>query len=367
MHVLHVETGQRLYGGPQQVLYIVAGLRARGVTGTLVCVPGSGIVAPAIALGVDVIEVPTRGDLDPGFIGRLRRVIRAQRPDLVHCHSRRGADFFGGRAAAAEGVPAVLSRRVDNVESTFMARLRYRPFQHVVAISEAIATVLRDTGLDESRLTVIRSAVDCAAFTHTPDRRRLKALFGIGDDQVAIACAGQLIPRKGQRFLLQAVANLRDRLPEMRVVLFGKGAEEQKLRRQCSELGLDSVVTFAGFHPDLDTFLGAFDLLVHPALTEGLGVIALKAQAAGLPVIAFRAGGLVEVVVDGRTGRLTPPADVPALAEAIAELVTDRPLRERYAENATVHANTSFSIDTMVDAHMRLYENLLQAGAAANG
>jgi glycosyltransferase involved in cell wall biosynthesis len=358
MHVLHVETGRRLYGGAQQVLYITAGLAARGIRNTLVCPPGSGIAAAA-APDVDVVEVPCGGDLDIGFLWRLRRVIRRVAPDLVHCHSRRGADVFGGRAAAGAGVPAIVSRRVDNVESSFIARFRYRPFQRIVAISEVIAAVLRDAGVDEERLVVIRSAVDLAAFAHDPSRDQLQALFRIDSEQLAIASAGQLIERKGHRFLLRAVAGLRDRFPQLRVVIFGQGPEEKALRALSDQLGVADIVQFAGFRADLDGYLGAFDLLVHPALTEGLGVIALKAQAASLPVIAFDAGGLPEIVVNGRSGQLVPPRDVTALTAAIADLLDDRNRRERYASFAREHAHAHFSVDTMVHEHARLYESLL--------
>ena len=332
--------------------------QTRGIRNTLVCPPGS-VIAAAASANADIVEVACGGDLDVGFLSRLRRVIQRVSPDLVHCHSRRGADVYGGRAAAREGVPAVVSRRVDSVEPATLARFRYRPFQRVIAISEAIATVLRDAGLRDDRLVVIRSAVDCEAFAHRPSRDRLQALYGIDNEHLAIASAGQLIERKGHGFLLRAVARVRARFPELRLVIFGQGRDEKKLRALCDQLGIADIVQFAGFRSDLDSYLGAFDLLVHPALAEGLGVITLKAQAAGLPVIAFRAGGLAEVVVDGKTGRLVPPRDVGALADAMADLLDDRSLRERYATCAREHARARFSVDTMVQEHVRLYESLL--------
>lgn len=359
MKVVHVETGRHFYGGAQQVVYIARGLQALGVDNALVCPPRSGIADAARAANLEVIETACRGDLDIRFVWRLRQILAELKPDLVHCHSRRGADFLGGQAASMVAIPAVVSRRVDNPESAMLAALRYRRFRRVIAISRAISQVLQDTGIAPNRIEVIRSAVDTERFTRPPERARLERDFGIGERDLAVACAAQLIPRKGHRYLLEAAAQLRAAHPTLRIVLFGQGPEEAALRSLSAELNLDGVVQFAGFRDDLDDFLGAFDLLVHPALAEGLGVVTLKAQAAGVPVVASAAGGLVEAVRDGETGALVPPGDAQALANAMRLLLDDSKLRARYARAAPQHMQASFSIDAMVEAHSRLYRAVL--------
>lgn len=356
---MHVETGRHFYGGAQQVVYIARGLQARGVDSVLVCPPHSGIATEARAANLQVVETACRGDLDIRFVWRLRQILAELKPDLVHCHSRRGADFLGGQAAAMLAIPAVVSRRVDNPESTVMTSLRYRRFRRVVAISEAISTVLQKAGLAAGRIEVIRSAVDTERFKRPAERERLEREFGIGKQHLALACAAQLIPRKGQRLLLEAAARLRTDHPAMRIVLFGQGPEGAALRTLAAELNLEDIAYFAGFRDDLDDFLGAFDLLVHPALAEGLGVITLKAQAAGVPVVAAAAGGLTEAVSDSETGTLVAPGDVSALTHALHVLLDDSELRARYATAAPLHMQASFSIDAMVEAHLRLYATVL--------
>lgn len=267
--------------------------------------------------------------------------------------------MMGGQAAAMLGIPAVVSRRVDNPEPAILSALRYRRFRKVVAISDVIASVLLDSGLDPSKLVVIRSAVDVDRFATAPERARFTAEFGLSPESTVIVSAGQLIRRKGQRHLLAATATLMERYPGLRILLFGQGPMEAELKCLCADLGLDQVVTFAGFRDDLDEWLGAADILVHTALAEGLGVIALKAQAAGVPVVAFAAGGLPEVIADAETGLLVPAADEGALAEAIATLVDDSELREGYAKAARAHMRAHFGIETMVTDHQRLYESIL--------
>lgn len=360
MKTLHIETGRHFYGGPQQVVYLMRGLAAKGLSAQLVCPPDSEIAVAANGEGIPVITIPCSGDLDLRFLSRLKATLRRERPDIVHCHSRRGADILGGRAAAAENIPAVVSRRVDNPDPGFLASLRYRPFCRVIAISSAIERELLNSGVEPSAISVIHSAVDVERFRSTVSRQALCREFALDDAEHLVASAAQFIPRKGHRYLLDALAALKGSYPRLRAVLFGRGPEEDRLRQRVSAQGLEGVVSFAGFREDLDDWLGGFDLLVHTAVAEGLGVIVLKAQAAGVPVVAFDAGGVPEVVEHDGTGLLVPPADSKALTGALAALLDDTSMRARFARNAKVRVAARFSIDAMVDAHVRLYEEVLR-------
>lgn len=358
--ILHVETGRHFLGGPQQVIYLINALRERGHDAILVCPPDSGIDTVARENEIRVHNLFCAGDLDLPFAYRLSQFLKEQQPDLVHCHSRRGADILGGLAATLADIPAVVSRRVDNTEMRLVAALRYRPFRKVIAISEAIAEVLRDRGVEDDRLEVIRSAVDVEAFASSGDCEAVRKEFGFAEDRFVVAAAGQLIPRKGHQHLLQAVADLKDRYPQLRLVIFGEGYLNNQLRAQAASLGLGDVVAFAGFRDDLDEFVGCFDLFAHPALAEGLGVAALKAAAARVPVVGFAAGGMVEAVADGQTGLLVAPEDSDALGDAISRLIEDNDLRMQFGEAGRQRMQNEFSIATMADRHVALYESLLQ-------
>ena len=361
MKILHVETGRHLYGGPQQVIYLATALREMGHDNLIVCPPGSGIDNAARRAAIPVRNLFCAGDLDLPFAYRLAQFIRETRPDIVHCHSRRGADVLGGLAASFADVPAVVSRRVDNTEMRLVAALRYRPFRKVIAISEAIARELRARGVEEDRLAIIRSAVDVGRFERDCDCAAFRSEYGIPKDAKIIAAAGQLIPRKGHRHLLQAAADLGDAHGEFRVLIFGEGYLHNQLQAQTEALGLTDVVTLAGFRDDLDDYVGCFDILAHPALAEGLGVAALKAAAAGVPVVGFEAGGLVEAVANGETGLLVAPEDGGALRDALAALLDDATLRERLGQAGKKRMQSEFSIATMAKKHEALYESVIDA------
>jgi len=359
MKILHVETGRHLYGGPQQVIYLISALIDRGHDCTLVCPPDSGIDSAARAATIAVRNLFCAGDLDLPFAYRLSQYLQVSKPDLVHCHSRRGADMLGGLAASIADVPAVVSRRVDHTEMRLMAALRYGPFKKIIAISEAIADILRDCNPDDERIEVIRSAVDTERLAVAADRQAFRKEFAVPDDAIVIAAAGQLIPRKGHRYLLQAVEGLHHSHPQIRLIVFGEGHLNDQLRAQAASLGLADTVQFAGFREDLDDLMGCFDIFAHPALAEGLGVATLKAAAAGVPVVAFGAGGIPEAVIDGETGILVQPENVAALRNAIATLIDDDSLRQEMGSAGRERMQNEFSIDTMADKHVTLYESVL--------
>ncbi len=358
MKILHVEAGKHLYGGARQVLYIVEGLAARGVTNLLACPAGSEMARQQPA-GTRVVAMKMGGDGDLGMVSRLASLIRAEKPDLVHLHSRRGADTWGGLAARLAGVPCVLSRRVDNPESRLAVAIKYRLYDHVITISEGIRQVLLSEGLAPGKVSCVRSAVDATPYLVPVDRAAFCAEFGLPADALVAGVVAQLIPRKGHRYLLAALPALLARHPALQVLIFGQGPLEAELRAEVEAAGLSGAVRFTGFRHDLPRWLGGLDMLVHPADMEGLGVSLLQASAAAVPIVTSRAGGLPEAVQDGVTGILCPPGDVTALAAAIDRLAGDAALRARFGAAGRARILAEFSIDAMVDGNLRVYRQVL--------
>ena len=360
MKVLHIESGRHLYGGAKQVLYIMEGLAQRGVENLLACPPGAHIAQPARA-SAQVFELPMKGDLDFGLVGQLRRLIAAEQPDLVHIHSRRGADLWGGLAARRAGVPCVLSRRVDNPEPRWLVKLKYRLYDHVITISQGIRQVLLAEGLAPGKVSCVRSAVDPKPYLIDYDPAGFKAALGLAPDALLVGTVAQLIPRKGHRHLLAALPAVLAKHPRLQVLIFGRGPLEAELRQAISDQGLSGQVRLLGFRDDLPAVLGCLDLLVHPADMEGLGVSLLQASAARVPIIATRAGGMPEAVRDGQNGLLIAPGDVAGLAAAMNRLLDDAALRQTMGQAGRQLVLDEFSIDAMCEGNLAVYRRLLNA------
>jgi len=364
MRIAHIEAGRHLYGGAAQVNYLLEGLTGRGVENLLLCPPGSevGAAAPAAL----VRELPMRGELDVMLLPRLIAELRRLKPDLVHVHSRRGADLYGGLAATLAGVPAVLTRRVDAPEPAVFARLKYRPYRAVVALSRAIERQLAEAGVARERVTLIPSGVDTQRFR--PDaaaRERLRAAFALPSGALVVGVVAQLIERKRHSWLFALLPELVWEWPALRVLCFGRGPLEHRLRAELDERGLGTQVVLAGYRADLPALVPGLDLLVHPAEREGLGLALLEGASAGVPVVACAVGGVPDVVVDGETGVLVPRDDAGAMVRALRALLASPDERRRLGTAARQHVERRFDLGRLVAAHHSLYTRVLGERAAS--
>lgn len=350
-----------LYGGALQVHYLLRGLAGRvDVSNLLVCPKGSAIAKAAWENTSALYTVPMRGDLDLLFIPRLAGILKKEKPDIIHLHSRRGADIMGGIAARLTGTPCVLTRRVDNPEKRSWARIKYRHYDRIITISDGIRKVLISEGVPSDRITCVHSAVDTGQYRKVCDRAWFLREFDLAEDAFVCGIVAQLIERKGHRYLLEAMPEILDAHPKTRFLFFGKGPLEEEFQNICTRSGIAEKVTFAGFREDLDGIFGCLDLLIHPALTEGLGVSLLQAAAAGLPIVATRVGGIPEIVHDGVNGYLIPPGDAPSLADAATRVILDRDLAGKMGEAGRGIANEHFSIDSMVEGNLRVYREVMK-------
>ena len=362
MKTLHVEAGTHLYGGALQVFFLMQGLRARGEEALLVCPIGSAIATQARTHGLRVCEIAMGGDQDIGLVGRVRALIRAERPDLVHLHSRRGSDVWGALAARLEGVPTVMSRRVDNAEPRGWFHLKYKLYDQVIAISDGIRQVLLGAGLPHNKVVCVHSAVDTERYRPgRDDVDWFRHEFKLRPDELTMAMAAQFIARKGHRTLIAALPQVLEVHPHTRVLLFGQGPELATIKELVNRAHLQPHVLFTGFRTDLERVLPCIDVMAHPAEMEGLGVALLQAAACSVPIVAGRAGGIPEIVRPGVNGELITPGDADALAGHLKRLLGDAALRRRYGDAGRALALAEFSVDAMVEGNLQVYREVLAA------
>ncbi len=364
MKVLHVELGRHLYGGARQVAYLLDGLERFPGEHALVCAKASAIASAIRNPAVAVYPLAIHGDLDVRFIGRLRRIIRQVRPDLLHVHSRRG-DFLSALAGRLEHLPVVHSRRVDNPPRWLDRWVKFPLFDQLIVISAGIGGVLSRAGLSEPRLLCIPSGVDTEHYRPGGDRSWFQHEFGVAQGAPVIAVVAQLIERKGHKVLFAALAPVLQRHPDVRVLIFGQGPLAKELGRHVRALGLEHAVRFQGYRQDMPRVMPCLDLIVHPAWMEGLGVALLEAAACGVPIIATRVGGIAEIVQDGVNGFLIEPGDSGQLTQAIDRLLDQPETASAFGQAGRKLALEHFSVARMVERNYRVYESLLQGKEGA--
>ena len=356
MIVAHVNTEQTWRGGEVQTAQLLAGLQDRGVTNVLIAQPGSEIAGTMQKDGIPVIELRMRGEWDLMAVGRLARALRKVRPDILQLHTSHAhtIGLLAGRLAHVR--PIVVTRRIDHPIKGPLSALKYRGVDRIVAISEAIRSFLTDGGVPPEKVSVIHSVADCPEPYPQGD---LRSTFGIDPGAPVIGTIAALAKRKGHRYLFEATRRLKQRHPDVRVLVVGKGHQENRLRRLAARLGLSETVLFTGFRQDIPQVLNTLDVFVMASEREGLGVALLEASCCGLPIIGSNVGGIPEIVKDGATGLLTPPADPEALADKLGYLL-DHPAHAReLGANAKAFVRKEFSLESMVRGYCQLYERLL--------
>jgi len=359
MKIIHIEAGKNLYGGAKQVLYLMEGLQKRGVSNILIT-PKNSAISKFTSDFAKIYEINFLGDLDITFPFVLNRIIKKECPDIIHVHSRKGVDFWGGIVAKINKLPSLCTRRVDNPEIKLIARFKYRFYDYIVSISDGIKQVVAKTGIDISKLKTIRSALNPDPYRKPLPRELFLKEFGIPEDAITIGVIAQLIERKGHRYLIKIMPEIVKRFPNIRVIFFGKGALEKDFRKMISEISVENYFIFAGFRNDLENWIGLLDVVVHPADMEGLGVSLIQASAAGVPIIASKVGGIPEIVRDGLNGFLIEKANLSQLLQKLLIILNDHNLRKSMGANGMKIVDDEFSVYSMVEEYYKLYKSLLE-------
>jgi glycosyltransferase involved in cell wall biosynthesis len=358
MRTVHVDDGRSWRGGQAQVLLLARGLVARGVEATLVVPPGAPLYDRATAIGLSVEPLLLRGEWDVVSVLGLARILRRQRADVVHAHTAHAVTLAGlaGRIARA---PLVLAaRRVDFALSR-LGRLKLRHLaDRVIAVSDGVARVLAQGGVPDSRIEVVRSAIDLDAARAGADPARFRAELGIGDVPL-VGTVGALVDHKDHETLVAAAALVHARRPDAVFVIAGEGERRAALVALIEARGLAGTVRLLGFRHDVPSILAALDVFVLSSHLEGLGTTVLDAMSAGAPVVATRTGGVPEMIDDQRTGLLVPPRDPAGLAAAIGRLLDDRALAARLRDAARNAVGERFGADRMVDETLAIYRRCL--------
>jgi glycosyltransferase involved in cell wall biosynthesis len=369
MRTVHIDTEKTWRGGEQQALYLVQGLRARGHVADVVCQPDSAIAERAGAAGAGIHPVRMRGDVDPLGVAGIASVLRAGGYDLVHMHTSR-AHMLGCVAARLAGrTRTVVSRRVDfssRQKGSRLSGFKYRFGVDVyIAISQAVRDVLATEGVRPDRIRIMHSGIDPKRLRVTGND--IRAELGIPADAPVVGCVAHLAAHKGHAHLVAALPRLLEARPSLRLLLVGDGELRDGLERQVADLGVGERVVFAGFRHDVPDCFMAMDVVAMPSVLEGLNTSLLDALCLERPVVACDAGGMPEIVHDGRTGLLAPPRDPDGLAKALLRMLDDRAAAGRMARDGRARVLREFTADAMVEGTLRVYRWLLdrKGGQAA--
>jgi glycosyltransferase involved in cell wall biosynthesis len=296
-----------------------------------------------------------RADWDLAAARRVRAVIRTWNADLIHAHDARSHAIALASLIGRNALPLVVTRRVPFIPR---GRLKYgKRVARFIAISGAVRDALIAGGIDPGRIDLVYSGVPRPSVARARDWR-LECRWP--PDAIICGIVGAMTAEKG----VATLAEIGSRLPEatrarMRLVLLGGQAAGSQ--------PVGGLTAFrAGFVDEIHAAMAGLDIMLHPSSAEGLGTAVIDAMSLGVPPIAFRVGGLPELIEDCRSGLLVPAGDIDAFAAATDRLVSDETLRAALASAGPDRA-AHFGVDRMVRGTQAVYDSVLARDLALRG
>ncbi|HEX5473162.1 MAG TPA: glycosyltransferase [Vicinamibacterales bacterium] len=374
IRVLELRSVRGTGGGPEKTILLGAARADRRRLSVTVCYVRDRrdrvfeIDRRAAAAGVDYVEILERHSFDPSVWPALRRLVRERRIDIVHSHDYKTdvLAYLLGKAESAVALSTVHGWAGDR----WRERCVYYPldmqllrgFRRVIAVSGVVRQRLVDHGVDPSRIEVVWNGIDERTFRRDPARRQAaRERFGIGPDEIVVGGVGRLEPLKRFDALVEAVAMLRSRYPELRLLIAGDGGARAALEAQIAALGATGVCRLVGQTGDVVEFHHALDVFVQSSATEASPNVILEAMALETPVVATAVGGTTELMRPDIDGLAVPRVDPGLLAGGIADVIENRGAARARAERARRRIERDLSFTARMDRVEAVYRTLVAA------
>jgi glycosyltransferase involved in cell wall biosynthesis len=366
--VLFVITSLSVGGSERQLMLLASALAKEGMIIAVYGLNDGVIRADLERAGIEVIIAPSAGIMSvPLAALRLLGFMLTRRPCIVHFFLP-AAYLIGAPVAALARIRVrIMSRRsLNNYQRNgfvrLLERLWHRTMDAVIGNSRRVVGQLSEEGVSRERLGLIYNGIGISSVQSDPAiRNRTRALLGLAPGALTMTIVANLIPYKGHRDLIDALALAAPRMPVgWRLLVVGRNdGIGARLRAQAAHLNLNANIIFLGSRDDVPAILAASDIGVLCSHEEGFSNAVLEAMAAGLPMAVTDVGGNAEAVVDGETGFVVPPRDSKALAEVITRLASDASLRERLGTAGRRRVAQRFGVAAFVVSHRSLYAALL--------
>ena len=359
-------------GAEKYVCQLIRGLEQERYRISFVC-PDKGPLLSLLQdlelLETEVLRLePVKGPSDLAGLWRQRKFFRQHRPDLVHFNMPNPYasqySIVAARSAAIRRMVATFhvppKQPTDTFKGRRLERLEFRLLKRVIAVSEGCKRqLLNNFPTRPDRVVTIHNGINADDFGSAADPIEKRRDFNLEPDTPVVGVVGRMSTEKGHKYLIDAAPKIAAQVPGVKFLLVGEGPCLPDLIEQCKSLGMRQDTIFAGFREDVAEILSVCDVAVVPSLYESFGFAVLEAMLMGKPVVGTNVEGIPELLADGETGLLVPPADPDKLAEAIIDLLRDRAKAHRMGENGKQRSQR-FSFDATLAKTKALYEELLR-------
>ncbi len=355
LSILQVITPSRYSGAERVVTFLSAALQQAGHRLVVATKPNERLEAELNQQGIAVRTPGLSGKLNLAVPLRIVRLAREIDADLIHTHLST-AGLWGSVAGRLLGIPVLA--HVHALD----AKWCYLLANAIVTPSHGVRQHLIGQGVDPDRIHVIYNGLPAERRTGLTPAEQIRRELELPGEAPVVAVVAHLSRKKGHRYLLEAVARLSGRYPDLHCLIVGEGPLRGELQEHARRLGITCRAHFLGYREDAVAIMQASDIVVLPSVAkEGLGICLIEAAFVGKPTIGSDAPGIDEAIVDGETGLLVAPGDTGALSESIDRLLSDKQLSRRLGENGRRRAQEKFTIEAQSEATLALYRQMITA------
>ncbi|MDI6828736.1 MAG: glycosyltransferase family 4 protein [Armatimonadota bacterium] len=345
------------------LLTLLSGLDRSRFDPVVICPPTITLFEEVQKKGISSIPLDIVGEINPlnDFlaIAKLRHVLRELKPDILHMHSFK-AGLIGRLAALslAKRPKLILTEhafifdeRTTGLKRTLVTgvgRILSYFTDRIITVSDALRNeLISEQKIKPSKIVTIPNGIAFAPLKQVPKPGLL------------VGTVSRLAPQKGVAYFIRAAVLISERFPQARFIIVGDGPQRNSLESLAESLGIKDKLEFLGFRTDVLDILRTFSVFVLASTRESFGLTLIEALSQGVPVVASRTGGIIEIVEDGVTGLLAEPGNHFEIAEQVCRLLEDRNLACRLAEEGSRLVRQRFSSEIMIEKTQKLYMELL--------
>ncbi len=368
--VLHLIDSAGIYGAERVILTLLEELKNTLYPGILGCIREKENEIPGIALEADRIGIPVmyftmKRGLNPMGIRQITNFIKDNGLYLVHSHGYKPNIYLGllwsrkFKTVSTIHGWAKQSNTIKGKTYEYLDARALRMFDSVVAVSKAVTNDLKIRGINSDGIKLIYNGLKIRSDVPIDNIPNIRNEYGIDEPSFVIGSVGRLAKVKGQVYLIEAMQSILKDVENCRLLIAGEGPERGYLEYLIEKYNLREKVKLLGYVRNIEQFLAVIDLFVLPSLSEGLPMSLLEAMAAGKPVLASAVGGITEVIENGDSGVLVPPADPSSLAESVKELYRSSERMSGMAHRGKSVVETKYSSGGMAEKYLAVYSQLL--------
>jgi glycosyltransferase involved in cell wall biosynthesis len=368
IRILHLITGIDIGGAETLLLSSLSRLQKEERYDISVCyLKGEGTLkSEFIMKGIKVIDLSNYIFLKK--VLKLFFLLKTEKYSIVHTHLIQ-ATLLGRIISRAAGIPVVIAteHNTSNFQKKYflimiLYSLTQSLNQKIIAISNAVKKeLIKKVKILEEKIEVLYNGIEIQTFTDYGKDPELLQKFKLQKIFPVIGTVGRLDFRKGQIFLIRAIAKLKGTYPDIKLIIVGGGELENELKEECKRLGITDIVFFLGTQKNIKNFLSILDIFILPSLQEGLSISLIEAMSMGKSVIATNIGGIPEVVSDKVDGLLVEPKNIDMIVEAVKFILNNAEQRDKMRENARIKVEKKFSIENYIYQLDNIYMQLLNA------